>query len=92
MNRTCGPRVMPQRAHPLIQLVFDEWQRQKQTALEITGRAELGYRTLEKWRAGQIPSVVNLEAVLNVLGFELRAVPVHDERATGQQPDCQRAA
>ena len=67
--------VAPQ-AHPLARRLFELIDGQGAALTTVAERAGLAVATLVKWKYRHAPTVTALEAALNVLGYELRIVPV----------------
>ncbi|MBV5269020.1 MAG: helix-turn-helix transcriptional regulator [Afipia sp.] len=66
-----GKLPVPQKAHPLVRQFVDHANEQKTTIKEIATRAGMRRSTIGSWFHKSAPSVVMLEAALNVLGLEL---------------------
>ena len=68
------------RAHPLVRefRVLAEKKRMKLT--RITMEAGLGERTISGWSIDRSPTVANLEAALNVIGYRLLIVRLEPPR------------
>lgn len=60
------------RAHPLVRQFFALAALDGVALSDIAARSGLGVATLVKWKYRHAPTVVSLEAALNVLGYELR--------------------
>lgn len=78
---TKRPRLsvsIPERAGPHVKLVFAEMQRQGFTYDEMEARSGVLRPTLKAWRYKNAPSLTNIEATLNVLGFDFVPVPRAD--------------
>src|SRR4051812_9713534 len=65
----------PEHAGPHVRLVFAEMARQGFTYDEIEARSGVLRPTLKAWRRKSSPNVQNIEAVLNVLGYDLTPIP-----------------
>lgn len=64
--------------HPLITQLFYEAQAQNLTLTAIARKAGVHYVTLHKWTGAHYnPSLVNIEACFNALGFRLTPVPLN---------------
>lgn len=68
-------RVDDSRAHPLVRLLYEIIREQQAAVTDVAERAGLSHVTLVKWRTSYAPTVVALEAALNVLGYRLAIVP-----------------
>ena len=64
------------RAHPLVQEFRALAEKQRMSLTRITMEAGLGERTISGWSIDRSPTVANLEAALNVIGYRLVIVPV----------------
>lgn len=73
-------------AHPLARQFFKIIDRQQVAVTDVAERAGLGLATLVKWKSRHAPTVMALEAALNVVGYELRVVRRRDpaERIGGR--------
>jgi hypothetical protein len=70
--------TVPEHAGPHVRLVFAEMRRQGVNYFEMESRSGTQKATVKAWRHKNAPSMPNLEACLNVLGWSL--IPVPDER------------
>ena len=68
----------PKHAHPLVRLLFSEMNSQRIGIYDVSDRSGVACNTMKNWRKHHTPSVSNLEACLNVLGFELVVKPRKD--------------
>lgn len=73
-SRKWNRRPPPDNAHRLIKLVLAECDRRELSLREVERRAGVAETSVSQWRSGVAPLVPNLEAVLNALGYELKAV------------------
>ncbi len=69
--RNSIPRIIPEKAHPLVQKLFREMNRQGVRYVDIENRAGVSVNTLRKWRRGQSPQLQNLVACLDVVNRKL---------------------
>lgn len=81
-----APRIAPRPCrngvHPAVSFLRDEQVRQRCSDPQLVKRAGIASGAVRRWRAGrQQPTIGNLEAALNVLGYRLVAVPVEAEAA-----------
>lgn len=65
---------VPQNVHPLVSLVYEAMNAQRVGLQDTAARAGVDYRSISDWKSRKTPSLRNLEAVLNTLGFDLVAV------------------
>lgn len=63
--------------HPTAKFLFEEATRQRVAISWIRERAGLGDRVLNDWKRGVQPTIFNLEAALNVLGFTITVTPLN---------------
>jgi|TARA_Y100000310_G_scaffold319574_1_gene375004 hypothetical protein len=63
------------RGHPLVRQLFDIMHKHQISANDLAKKAGLGVRTIESWTLNRQPTVANLQAALNVLGYELYIKP-----------------
>lgn len=72
---------MPHEPHWTIARVFELIKEAKVTPQSVTAKAGLGHYTVNRWdRPHCSPGVMNLEAALNALGYELQIVKMAPER------------
>lgn len=57
--------------HPFVAAIFAEIKTQKTTMLQVARCSGVGHNTIHKWSFSSVPTLINIEAVLNALGFEL---------------------
>ncbi len=81
-NSNSVPRDIPPNAHPLVKFLFERMKEERTKYIEVADRAGVGYGTIRKWRRGRAPTIMNIEACLNVMGYEIRAVRM--EERTGR--------
>ena len=62
---------IPEKAHPLVRLLFQEMNRQHIGVLDMSDRSGINKNTLQDWRTRTVPTVDNLEACFTVLGCKL---------------------
>lgn len=65
------PLPIPKHAHPFIRTLYLQMNRQRTTMLEVAERSGLRRQTIWDWANRVDPRLSDLEAALNVLGFEL---------------------
>jgi hypothetical protein len=70
-----GRLSVPTRGLPTVRFVFEEMNRQRRTITEVAERAGISVHAIRNWRYCRNPQLLGLEAVLNVLGFDLVPVP-----------------
>lgn len=81
-------------SHPLTRLLFDEMRARHVSVAVMAKRSGINPQTIRYWlaRPETSPTLVNIEACLNVLGFNLKAFPfvrsvprvAFQERGAGQ--------
>lgn len=59
-------------AHRAVKFLFEEMNRQQISAADLSDRGGPHNKTIQRWRLDRDPTISNLEAALNVLGFELK--------------------
>lgn len=84
--RSCV-RTIPVHAHPLVKRFFRIMKVEQATYDQVARRAGIGPNTILKWRKHSSPSLLNFEAVLNVLGKKLIIV---DENYNAPSVDTKR--
>jgi len=75
------------KAHPLARRFFELLEAEGVALTDIAQRAGLHHVTLSKWKRSHAPTVVALEAALNVLGFELRIVRRYERQHPTEDTD-----
>jgi transcriptional regulator with XRE-family HTH domain len=61
--------------HPIVQWIWKQINDQRASQEDVAMRAGVASSTLRKWRDGvRSPRVVELESVVNVLGYNLKVV------------------
>lgn len=63
--------TLPTDCHPLIIQLYHEMIKQRISPTDTEARAALSITSIKRWRQGQIPSLLNLQAAFNALGLEL---------------------
>ncbi|MET3648052.1 hypothetical protein [Phyllobacterium ifriqiyense] len=77
-TRWRGKLPIPQHAHPLVRRFFSELNSQQTTLTEVAERGGIHRATMSDWRYSRCPTIANFNAALNVIGFELKIVPLKD--------------
>lgn len=57
--------------HPMVARLFAEMTKQQCSIEELASKSGCHPQTIKKWRFATAPSLANLQACLNVLGFEI---------------------
>lgn len=57
--------------HRVIKFLTEEMHSQRMTSIDLSERAGLSKETIRWWRYRTMPRINDLEAALNVLGYEL---------------------
>lgn len=71
-ERWRGPKFkIPKGVDPIVRFLFEEMHRQQCTDDAMTKRVGMSTNSIGKWRKDGQPRVGNLQACLNVLGYEL---------------------
>lgn len=78
--------TIPERVGPHVKLVFAEMRRLNYTYGDIEYKSGVIKPTIKAWRYKNRPSLDNIEAVLNVLGYDYLPIP----RAEIIPPDIER--
>lgn len=65
---------VPDRAHPLVKVLFEEMNRQNIGLTEMSDRSGYTTQCIKDWRTRYSPNIRSLEACFNVLGYELKPV------------------
>lgn len=69
--RRFRPMSIPQHTHPLVRKLFEEMNRQQIGPIDMSDRSGINKNTFKDWRTRTAPTIDNLDACFNVLGFEL---------------------
>lgn len=72
-------KSIPAQAHPLVQAIFCEMNNQKITYIQLSDRAGVNFKILERWRTGVLPQLQTLELVLKALDLTLVAMKEHHD-------------
>jgi len=64
--------------HPTVQFLLEEAQFQRVPMTTIHRQARLGINAIYDWKRGTHPSVIRLDAALNVIGYTLAVVPKNE--------------
>ena len=59
---------------PVVRFVFEEMERQKVSRSKVARRSGVETRTIYKWKRKNNPTLPNIVAVLNALGYKLEVV------------------
>ena len=78
-TRMRGRLNIPKNVHPLVRETFAIMNRERATQMEVAERAGYNHHTLTAWKRNRAPSIPDLEATLNVLGYSLKIVPIDPE-------------
>jgi len=70
-NRWAGRLTIPKNADPLVKNVFELMNSQRRMIVDIAARSGVTRSTISSWRYDRQPTVANLRAVVNTLGYEL---------------------
>lgn len=71
--------------HPIVRWIWTQINHQHASQEDVATRAGINSSTLRKWRDGvRSPRIMELEAVVNVLGYKLKVVLQEDSNGNGQ--------
>lgn len=76
----------PDGTHPLVRPLIARCNELRMPMSEVCRRAGLDDQTLEKWRKTTNPTVINLEAALNVVGLRLAVAPIDEGKKVSEKP------
>jgi hypothetical protein len=62
---------IPQHTHRLVRELFEKANDEMISAIDLSERSGINRNTLKDWRTRTVPTIANLDAVGNVLGWEL---------------------
>ncbi len=62
---------IPHKCHPLMRSMWQAIHQRGITYRELSRLSGVDTHTIRNWRNGTSPTIANLEAVLNVVGFKL---------------------
>ena len=78
-----GKKVtIPEGVHPFVKFVFASMRDQRLGYGVVQEKAGVHRGLLSNWRTKYTPNIVNLEAILNVLGYKLAILSLHDEKSS----------
>jgi hypothetical protein len=66
-----GKLSIPEKAHPMVRELYKVANAERAKMKEMASKAGVPYGTIQNWRVNSIPTVSTLEAMFNVLGYEL---------------------
>lgn len=69
------PLKHPVKAHPLVKLLVQKMNHQGVTVTEMCREAGIGRRTFSNWNSRNAPTLLQIEACFNALGYNLTAIP-----------------
>lgn len=65
--------------HPFVKFLSKEMARQRATLTDVAERSGVSLKTIGQWRCGgRTPKLRDIEAVVNVLGYQLKLVPMKE--------------
>lgn len=67
---------VPEKANPLVRTLYDKMIEHRVGVLEMSHRSGVNANTLKDWRHRTCPTVDNLEACLNAVGYTLTVVAI----------------
>lgn len=73
-------RIRSRHVHEIVRLVEQEMFDRRLNRKDVSSRAGLGHNAIEQWIYGHSPSIANIEAVLQVLGYRLTVSPIDDTK------------
>lgn len=65
------PHKVPENVHPVVQRLYAEMNDQQATQVDVCERSGVCGHAIRDWRRHGNPTLLDLEAVLNVLGLTL---------------------
>lgn len=74
-TRWRGKLPIPAKAHPLVRQLFELMNARRLTVTEVAERAGSQPATISNWRYRNSPQLVEIEAALGAVGFELTISP-----------------
>lgn len=77
-TRWRGKLPIPQHTHPTVRRLFELANDEQTTISEIANRSGHRRETISDWRYRRTPSVADLDAALNVLGYKLSVARKRD--------------
>lgn len=76
-SRWRGKLPIPPHAHPIVRRLFEIMNSQQTLLREVSRRSGIAYDTISCWRTNRQPSLPNIEAALNAVGYEIKIVPIN---------------
>lgn len=74
-----GTVKIPDNAHPTVKFIYQQMQFQQIGYCDLAKRSGVDRNTIRSWGQRNSPSLVNVEAVLNALGYEIRLARLPQE-------------
>lgn len=69
--RLFRPHHIPTNVHPIVRKLFELMHEERLGVLDMSERSGINRNTIKDWKARAVPNIVNLDAFLNTLGYEL---------------------
>lgn len=69
--RKFRPHRIPTNVHPIVRRLFELMHEEQLGVLDMSERSGINRNTIKDWKARSIPNVLNFDACLNTLGYEL---------------------
>lgn len=70
------PHTIPEKAHPLVKLLFAELNKHDMSVAKLAEKVGITSQTVILWRTATMPRTDILEACFNALGLTLAPVPM----------------
>lgn len=74
---TCRPRI-PKKAHPLVRRLFKILRKEELSVSWLAGEVGMSREAISYWCLHSSPSLVNIEACFNAVGYRLTAEKIDD--------------
>lgn len=84
--------TIPPDAHPMVQFIYAEIERQGLCIGDVADLVGVPYKTISSWRSKHNPNLENLQACLNVLGFQLSVEKLDEDASHRNSCDLHLAA
>lgn len=79
MRKCRVPNRREDYSHPLIKQLFDILYASNYDCLGFAARAGIPYTTIYRWKGGHMPSLLNLIACYEALGYRLTVEKIDDK-------------
>lgn len=86
-RQSCFYRYIPDNVDPAIKRLFAEMAAQRVAQGDVAQRAGLGVHTMSEWKKRRSAKLANVRAALNVLGLDLKVVPMRSNNDSEKESE-----